>query len=136
MSQHDNTNKGALWSATAFGGNANVQGTSYFADLVPTNAKNDKAPAATLYLRSRDASYVVALFKPTREAKYVLNGKCPELGVNAFVYRSESDNPKAPKYNVSFLDMQDQRPANEQRRSSEPAEKFYDEPTTNNDVPF
>lgn len=120
-STYDNTNRGAVWAVTAHTGRANVAGNEFQAALVPTGAKSDAAPLASLVLTSRNVSHVIAMFKPTREAKYVLSGKCDSLGVRAFVFRTEEKkSDKSPDYTFSFLDLDDQRPAAEQAASAEP----------------
>ena len=126
--QYDDSNKGAVWNCAAHSGKANVQGTQYFADLVPTNAKSPDAPAATLYLRDRQKFHVIALFKPKQAAKYILSGKSDELGVRAFVYACDNLSPNSPVYRFSFLDLDDQRPAKEQERAAEPAANHDDPP--------
>jgi hypothetical protein len=120
MSDFDRTNKGSVWEVSAFSGNANVHGNEFRASLVPTGAKNDAAPAASLFLDSKERSHTIALFKPTREAKYQLSGKCDALGIRAFVYQHEKKSDRSPDYTISFLDLDDQRPAAEQAKASDP----------------
>ena len=120
MSDHDNANKGALWDVTAFSGKANAGGIDWFADLVPTNARNESAPCATLYLRARDRFHAVAVFRPTREAKYDMSGKCDAVGVRVFVYRVTEGKERSPAYRLSFLSLDDQRPPDEQRKAAAP----------------
>jgi hypothetical protein len=145
MTQYDNTNKGGLWAAKAHSGNANVAGAEFYADLVATNAKSDKAPTAMLYLRGKEGSHIVALFKPNREAKYVLSGKDDDLRVRVFVYRGKSDNSKAPVFNLSFLDFDNQdadRPQERRQQTRQDdgyggAGDFYDNDSSGNEeVPF
>ena len=116
---HDDSNKGAVWKCDAYSGKATVQGNQFFADLIPTNAKPDNAPKATLYLRDKERFHAIAMFKPKNEAKYRLSGKSDELGVRAFVYTCDNLSPNSPVYRFSFLDLDDQRPAKEQERAAE-----------------
>lgn len=121
MSNYDNTNRGAVWAVTAHTGRANVAGNEFQAALVPTGAKSDAAPLASMVLTSKNGSHVIAMFKPTREAKFVLSGKCDALGVRAFVFRNEEKkSDKSPDYTFSFLDLTNQQPEDEQAKSMEP----------------
>jgi len=132
MAEYDPTNRGSLWSANGFSGNANINGTNYYAELIATNAQSDAAPSHILYLRTRERVDSVALFRPKKsDAKYAASGKCEPLGVSVFVYKNKSDNEKAPPLTLSFLDLESQVPPQQQRQPQQ-RQQHHD----STDVPF
>jgi hypothetical protein len=126
--QYDDNNKGAVWNIRAHGGPAKVHGNEYRAALVETRAENAKAPVAMLFLWNRQKHYMAAMFAPDKPAKYVLSGKCDDLGVRAFVFSCDNLSPNSPVYRFSFLDLDDQRPAKEQQREAETPQNIDDTP--------
>lgn len=111
---YDNTNKGAVWQTSAYAGNANVRGTEFRSALVSVKGKSERAPIAFLFLHNQNSTHAIALFRPSREAKYRLSGKCDELQARVFVYVPDNPKQNSPAYTLSFLDFDDQRPASEQ----------------------
>lgn len=118
--QQTRDNSGAVWDAHGWSGNARIQGADCYCDLVTTNAKGDVAPAAFLYIRSKTKFHPVAMFKPNKEAKYVLSGKNDDLRLRVFAYKAkQTDNIRSPSYTLSFLDYDNQEPQKPQEEESQ-----------------
>lgn len=103
--QHDNTNKGALWAAKGFGGKCDIDGKTFYVLMVATGAKSDNAPAYLAIVRDAEkrTDIVCPVFRVRKEgSKAAASFRVFDKVV--FVYKAEaSENENAPKLRLTVM---------------------------------
>ena len=101
--EHDNTNRGALWSCKGFAGKLNIGGSDMYILCVQTRAQNEKAPIYQAIVRDGDHSSIVPIWKPKKEGSKSLGVfEYAEHMVNIFK-NEPSENPNAPTLRLSAM---------------------------------
>ena len=108
--QHDNTNRGALWSAKGFAGRLNVAGSDMFVLMVATQAKSEAAPTYKAVIRDGDREVVVPVWRNKKpDSKAAGHFEYAEHVVNIFL-NEKTESANAPILRLSAL-PKEARPA-------------------------
>lgn len=120
--KHDNS--GGLWHENrAWSGKAQIAGATYASICVATGLKGEKQPSHRLHLYRGQDVFSASLWRPKEPKKYVASGHVEVGSIEwlVFVFKNDSDNDRAPAFQLSFLAKEGDRKAPQGERQSEPS---------------